>query len=121
MLSAKDVRRVPVEIDQVPLVRHGEALDGDAVDLFLTGGKLVAPGDVVTRAGGQHAHVRVPGQALSNGITVERCNTYVVDVISKDPNYLYSKRRRWKRNEVVFKFNHVNMHHQLVDWAGGFC
>ena len=35
---------------------------------------------------------RTEGQGLVNGITVERCNTLVVDVINKDPNYLYSKR-----------------------------
>ncbi len=34
----------------------------------------------------------VPGQGVSNGLTLERCNTVVVDVVNKDPNYLYSKR-----------------------------
>jgi len=38
------------------------------------------------------ATTRADGQAIVNGLTVERCNTFVVDVISKDPNYLYSKR-----------------------------
>lgn len=32
------------------------------------------------------------GQGIVNGITYERCNTLVVEVVSKDPNYLYSKR-----------------------------
>ena len=38
------------------------------------------------------ATTRTDGQGMVNGITVERCNTFVVDVINKDPNYLYSKR-----------------------------
>ena len=38
------------------------------------------------------ATVRQEGQALNNNITVERCNTLVVDAINKDPNYIYSKR-----------------------------
>ena len=38
------------------------------------------------------ATTRVAGQAMSNGLTLERCNTIVVDVINKDPNYIYSKR-----------------------------
>jgi len=33
-----------------------------------------------------------PGQVLSNNLTFERCNFLVIDVINKDPNYLYSKR-----------------------------
>lgn len=36
--------------------------------------------------------VRQTGQGLINGIQFERCNTYVVEVINKDPKYLYSKR-----------------------------
>jgi hypothetical protein len=35
---------------------------------------------------------RISGQALSNGMTLERCNTLVIDAINKDPNYIYSKR-----------------------------
>ena len=38
------------------------------------------------------AATRQDGQALMNGITIERCNTYVIDVVNKDPKYLYSKR-----------------------------
>ena len=38
------------------------------------------------------AATRQEGQALMNGITIERCNTYVIDVVNKDPKYLYSKR-----------------------------
>ncbi len=30
---------------------------------------------------------RTEGQAISNGLTLERCNTLVVDVVNKDPNY----------------------------------
>jgi len=35
---------------------------------------------------------RIPGQAVPSGYVLERCNTYVVEVINKDPDYLYSKR-----------------------------
>ena len=35
---------------------------------------------------------RVAGQGIYDGISFERCNTYVVEAVSKDPNYLYSKR-----------------------------
>jgi hypothetical protein len=38
------------------------------------------------------ATTRQDGQGLVNGLTIERCNTIVVDVISKDPNYIYGKR-----------------------------
>jgi hypothetical protein len=38
------------------------------------------------------ATTRTEGQAIVNGLTVERCNTIVVDVINKDKNYIYSKR-----------------------------
>jgi len=35
---------------------------------------------------------RVPGQGMPNNVMRERIETYVVEVISKDPNYIYSKR-----------------------------
>jgi len=35
---------------------------------------------------------RIAGQGLANGYTFERCNTYIVEVLSKDPDYIYSKR-----------------------------
>lgn len=35
---------------------------------------------------------RTAGQAVPNGFTFERCNTYVVEVKHKDPHYIYSKR-----------------------------
>lgn len=35
---------------------------------------------------------RIAGQGIANGYTFERCNTYVVEVINKDPDYIYSKR-----------------------------
>ena len=35
---------------------------------------------------------RRTGQAMANGFEFERCNTYVIEVINEDPNYLYSKR-----------------------------
>ncbi len=36
--------------------------------------------------------VRVPGQYLWSGVERERVNTYVVEVTSKDPTHVYSKR-----------------------------
>ena len=35
---------------------------------------------------------RIPGQAVPNNVVRERINTYVVEVKSKDPNYIYGKR-----------------------------
>jgi hypothetical protein len=35
---------------------------------------------------------RIPGQAVPSNIVRERINTYVVEIKSKDPNYIYSKR-----------------------------
>ncbi len=35
---------------------------------------------------------RKSGQAVPNGYTFERCNTYVVEVKHEDPDYIYSKR-----------------------------
>jgi len=35
---------------------------------------------------------RVCGQAVANGYTFQRCNTYVVEAVSTDPDYLYGKR-----------------------------
>ena len=35
---------------------------------------------------------RTTGQGLADGFTRERCNLYVVEVKSKNPNYIYSKR-----------------------------
>ncbi len=35
---------------------------------------------------------RIPGQAVPSNIVRERINTYVVELKSKDPNYIYSKR-----------------------------
>jgi hypothetical protein len=32
------------------------------------------------------------GQGIMNGLELERCNTLVVDAVSKDPNYIYGKR-----------------------------
>jgi hypothetical protein len=37
-------------------------------------------------------YVRTPGQAIPGNIVRERINTYVVEVKSKDPNYIYGKR-----------------------------
>lgn len=38
------------------------------------------------------ATTRMPGQGIVNGITLERCNLYVIEVMNKDSNYIYSKR-----------------------------
>ncbi len=37
-------------------------------------------------------HIRQPGQALPSNMQFERLKTLVVEVYSKDPNYIYSKR-----------------------------
>jgi hypothetical protein len=35
---------------------------------------------------------RQAGQAVINGLTLERCKTYVLDVVNKEANYIYGKR-----------------------------
>ena len=35
---------------------------------------------------------RIKGQAVVNGLTLERCKTLVVEVVNKDSNYIYGKR-----------------------------
>jgi len=35
---------------------------------------------------------RIPGQAIANGLSFERCNTLMVEAVNKDTNYIYSKR-----------------------------
>ena len=52
-------------------MRDRKALDDDAVDRLGTGGKIVAPRDVVARAGGQHADVRVACETLGDIPRVE--------------------------------------------------
>jgi hypothetical protein len=37
-------------------------------------------------------HKRIEGQVFPNNLSFERCNTYVVEVTSKVPDYIYSKR-----------------------------
>ena len=66
VLPGEDVRRSPAEIELVALPRDRKALDDDAVDRLGPGGKIVAPRDVVARAGGQHADVRVAREALGD-------------------------------------------------------
>ena len=66
VLPGEDVRRSSAEIELVALPRDGKALDHDAVDRLGPGGKIVAPRDVVARAGGQHADVRVAREVLGD-------------------------------------------------------
>jgi hypothetical protein len=46
----------------------------------------------VARHGDPAEWLRVPGQYVFNGVERERVNTYVVEVASKDPTHIYSKR-----------------------------
>lgn len=36
--------------------------------------------------------VRKPGQVLPTNVHLERCKTYIVEAVNKDPNYVYGKR-----------------------------
>jgi hypothetical protein len=45
-----------------------------------------------TRRQDMRATVRQLGQGIVNGLTYERCNTFVVEALHKDPHYVYGKR-----------------------------
>jgi len=55
---------------------------------------------------------RVAGQAQADGFEMERCNTYVVEIKSKDPNYIYSK-RVWYVDAETFMIQYQEMYDQL--------
>jgi hypothetical protein len=52
------------------------------------------------------------GEAISSGYTFERCNTYVVEVVSKDPNYIYSK-RIWYIDPETYMIHWQEMYDQV--------
>ena len=52
------------------------------------------------------------GEALSSGYTFERCNTYVVEVVSKNPNYIYSK-RIWYIDPETYMIHWQEMYDQV--------
>ena len=55
---------------------------------------------------------RVAGQAQADGFEMERCNTYVVEIKSKDPNYIYSK-RVWYVDAETYMIQYQEMYDQL--------
>jgi hypothetical protein len=61
------------------------------------------------------ATTRAAGQSVVNGLTLERCKTLVVDVVSKDPNYLYGK-RIW----YVDPESYIIQWTEIFDQAGRF-
>ena len=58
---------------------------------------------------------RQPGQAIVNGLTLERCKTLMVEAVNKDPNYLYGK-RTW----YVDPESYLIMWTEIYDKAGQF-
>jgi hypothetical protein len=55
---------------------------------------------------------RQVGQAIANGYQFERCNTYVVEVVNQDPNYIYSK-RVWYIDPETFWIHWQEMYDQM--------
>jgi len=58
---------------------------------------------------------RETGQGMVNNLSFERCNLYVVEVINKDPNYLYSKRLWYLDPETYYI-----MWQEIYDQQGKF-
>jgi hypothetical protein len=90
-------------IRRVNTAQRTDAIDGSDIiydDEYLWDGQLLrntytykGKKDLLTdRHDGMAQATQDPGQSLKNGLTFERCNLLVVDAVSKDPNYLYSKR-----------------------------
>jgi hypothetical protein len=73
--------------------RAVEDMDGFFNHVIANDYKLLGRRELLTA---RHANpdnwTRVPGQYLYSGIERERVNTYVVEVIAKDPTHIYSKR-----------------------------
>ncbi len=63
---------------------------------------------------------RRSGQGFANGYDYERCNTYVVEVFNKDPNYLYSK-RVWYLDAETYTIMWQEMYDQLGRFWKCFC
>lgn len=90
-------------IRRVNTAQRTDAIDGSDIiydDEYLWDGQLLRntytyKGKkelLVNRHDGIGRTVRAPGQSFSNGMAFERCSLLVLEVINKDPNYLYSKR-----------------------------
>ena len=65
--------RATGEFGEMALPRDRKALDPHAVDLGDSLRKLVAPGEIVARTGGQHAHLGVLAQPLRDVSCVQLC------------------------------------------------
>ena len=60
------LRRSPAEVEQIALVLDAEAMDRNAVDVLVSGTRLVAPGDVVAGVRGQYVHLGMVRQVLGD-------------------------------------------------------
>jgi hypothetical protein len=56
--------------------------------------------------------IRKPGQAVADGYTFERCSTYVVEVVNKEADYIYSK-RIWYIDPESYVIHWQEMYDQL--------
>jgi hypothetical protein len=73
--------------------RAVEDMDGFFNHVIANNYKLLGRKEMlVARHGNPAEWVRVPGQYLYSGTERERVNTYAVEVVSKDPTHIYSKR-----------------------------
>jgi len=63
---------------------------------------------------------RKTGQGFPNGYDFERCNAWVVDVVNKDPNYLY-KKRVWYVDPETNTIMWQEMYDQLGRFWKCFC
>ena len=57
-------------------------------------------------------HKRTQGQVFPNNLSFERCNTYVVEVTSKTPDYIYSK-RMWYMDPETYNIQWQEMWDQV--------
>ena len=67
----EDSTRSASELERLPFMRNWKASDRNAVDVLDAGGQLVAPRDVIARAGRDDFDLRVPGQPLGNVARVQ--------------------------------------------------
>jgi hypothetical protein len=96
MAEYRRVRRVVASQKydtQWGMERAVEDEDGFNNHIIVNNYKLLGRKELLTaRHSDSTQWVRVPGQYLWSGIERERVNTYVVEVVSKDSNHIYSKR-----------------------------
>jgi hypothetical protein len=90
-------------IRRVATSQRTDAIDGSYIiydDEYLWDGQLLrntytyrGKKELLTdRHDGVGQVARDAGQSFSNGMSFERCNLLVIDAVSKDPHYIYSKR-----------------------------